>query len=91
MATVIHQLGRLEKVDLRDIWFDEARDFTPWLAQESNIALLGEAIGIELEIEAQEKGVGPFYADVLCKDVATDRWVLIENLLERTTFIWANC
>jgi hypothetical protein len=84
MATAYNPLGRLEKVDLREIWCDEARDFTPWLAHEANIALLGEAIGMELEIESQEKDVGPFYADVLCKDVATGRWVLIENQLERT-------
>jgi Domain of unknown function (DUF4268) len=28
--------------------------------------------------------VGPFRADILCKDITTDRWVLIENQLERT-------
>jgi len=50
-------LGKLEKVDLREIWQSEAGDFTPWLAQEQNIALLGEAIGIDLEVEAQEKSV----------------------------------
>ena len=49
-----------------------------------NIALLGEALGISLELEAQERAVGPFRADILCKDVETDRWVLIENQLERT-------
>src|SRR5262245_24604309 len=53
-------LGRLERVELRDAWLGEASDFTPWLAQAENIALLGEAIGIELEVESQEKNVGPF-------------------------------
>ncbi|WP_339907195.1 DUF4268 domain-containing protein [Symmachiella dynata] len=77
-------LGRLEKVELRNIWTTEAGDFTPWLAGEANIALLGDTIGIELEVEAQEKEVGPFRADILCKDTANDRWVLIENQLERT-------
>ena len=48
-------LGRLERVVLRDAWLGEATDFTPWLAQPENIALLGEAIGIELEVESQEK------------------------------------
>jgi hypothetical protein len=28
--------------------------------------------------------VGPFRADILCRDTATDNWVLIENQLERT-------
>ncbi len=77
-------LGRLEKVDLRDAWASEAGDFTPWLALEENIALLGDTIGIDLEVEAQEKNVGPFRADILCKDTVSDRWVLIENQLERT-------
>ncbi|MCG7971862.1 MAG: DUF4268 domain-containing protein [Candidatus Thiodiazotropha taylori] len=77
-------LGCLEKVDLRDFWVTEAGDFTPWLAQDDNIALLGAAIGIELEVEAQEKNVGPFRADILCKDVGNEQWVLIENQLERT-------
>lgn len=77
-------LGRLEKVPLREAWASEAADFTPWLAEEGNLKLLGEAIGLELELEAQEKQVGPFRADILCKDPATDSWVVIENQLERT-------
>ena len=79
------QLGRLEKIkNIRDIWDTEDRDFTPWLAEENNITQLGEAIGLSLEVEAQEKAVGPFRADILCKDTADDSWVLIENQLERT-------
>ena len=78
------QLGRLEKVDLRTIFASEAGDFTPWLAKEENLLLLGQTIGFELVLEAQEKSVGPFRADVLCKDTATEHWVLIENQLERT-------
>lgn len=77
-------LGRLKKLELREAWETEAGDFTPWLAREENLKLLGDAIGIELECEAQEKNVGPFRADILCKDTATNDWVLIENQLERT-------
>lgn len=78
------KLGRLEKVDLRAVWNNEASDFTPWLAQEENLALLGETIGLDLELEAREKPVGPYRADILCKDTLTDAWVLIENQIERT-------
>jgi hypothetical protein len=84
MSTAATPLGRLERVDLREVWQNEAEDFTPWLAREENVALLGDAIGLELEVEAQEKEVGPFRADILCKDTATGNWVLIENQLERT-------
>ncbi|MDP3285719.1 MAG: DUF4268 domain-containing protein, partial [Desulfobacterales bacterium] len=81
------ELGKLEKVDLRNIWTSESEHFMPWLAQEDNLKLLGDAIGIELELEAQEKNVGPFRADILCKDTATDHWVLIENQLEKTDHV----
>ena len=77
-------LGKIEQVDVREIWDKEDTDFTPWLAQKENIERLGLALGIDLIAEAEEKEVGPFRADILCKDEATDEWVLIENQLERT-------
>jgi hypothetical protein len=78
------ELGRLERVELRAIFPHEALAFTPWLAAETNLALLGDTIGLDLELEAQEKSVGPFSADILCKDTATEGWVLIENQIEKT-------
>ncbi len=82
-------LGRLERVDLRDIWSTEAQDFTPWLAREENLAILGETLQVELEAVAQEKSVGPFRADILCRnaDGGGGSWVLIENQLERTNHL----
>lgn len=80
------QLGRLERVDLRAEWSKEDRDFTPWLAQEENIALLGETLSMSLEVEEEERRVGRFSADILCRDTATadGDWVVIENQLETT-------
>jgi len=77
-------LGRLERVDLRSIWTSESSDFTPWLARAENLSVLAETIGMELELEAQEKNVGPFRADILCRDLESESWVLVENQLERT-------
>ena len=71
-------------MDLRDVWSSEASDFTPWLAKEDNISLLGDAIGLELEVESQEKNVGPFRADILARDLTSNHYVLIENQLEQT-------
>ena len=84
MNSTDKQLGRLERIELRDIWTTEATDFTPWLARPENLEVLGETLGIDLELELQEKTVGPFRADILCKDVGGGHWVLIENQLERT-------
>lgn len=78
------KLGTIKKMDLRDVWSSEASDFTPWLAKDENIALLGEAIGLELEVESQEKNVGPFRADILARDLTSNHYVLIENQLEQT-------
>lgn len=79
-------LGRLQRVDLRAEWIKEDRDFTPWLAREENIALLGETLNMSLEVEQEERRVGRFSADILCKDTgSTDAgWVVIENQLETT-------
>jgi len=79
-----NDLGRLERVSLRQVWASESEHFTPWLGREENLKLLGDTIGIELELETQEKDVGPFRADLLCKNTLDDSWVLIENQLERT-------
>lgn len=77
-------LGRLEPAELREYWQDEALHFTPWLAEEENLQLLADTIGIPLELVAQEKEVGPFYADILCRNTQTGEWVVIENQLEPT-------
>lgn len=77
-------LGKLERVDLRAVWEKEAQDFTPWLAREENLEELGRAIGLELEVVAQEQNVGPYRADLVCKDALTQGYVLIENQLEKT-------
>ena len=72
------QLGKLERIaDLRDIWETEGTHFTPWLAREGNLLLLADVIGLDLELEAQEKSVGPFRADILCRETANNSWVLI--------------
>ena len=79
------KLGRLEKVELRTQWLNEATEFTPWLAKPENIEILGETLDMDLEVEAQERSVGQFRADILCKEIGTsDHWVLIENQLEST-------
>ena len=83
---MIPKLGKVQRVDVRSAWINEASHFTPWLASEEGMELLQEVLDMELEVEATEKFVGPFKADILAKrtDTTDDHWVLIENQLERT-------
>ena len=37
-------LGLLEKVELRNTWPREDVDFTPWLAKQENLKLIGDAM-----------------------------------------------
>ena len=75
-------LAKIERVDLREAWPNEARDFTPWLAE--NIAELGEALGMDLELQETEAAVGGYSLDVLATDPNQNRPVIIENQLEAT-------
>ena len=65
-------------------WKNEANDFTPWLAEEANLKLLGDSLGMDLEFVSKETSVGPFYADILCKNALNGEPALIENQLEKT-------
>jgi hypothetical protein len=78
------QLGKLEKVDIREIWKNEATDFTRWLAKEENLLLLGEEIGIPINLIKTEAGVGSFSADILAEEANTSKKIVIENQLEQT-------
>ncbi len=76
-------LGRIERIeDLRKAWPHEANDFTPWLAE--HISELGDALGLEIELQEQEASVGSFSLDLLARESVTDRTVIIENQLEPT-------
>ena len=51
-------LKQLTPVELSEVWENEPQHFTPWLAQEENLTLLGKSLGMELELDAQEINVG---------------------------------
>ena len=75
-------IGELEPVPVREVWPDEARDLTPWLAD--NLEALGRALGMDLELDGSEVAVGPFKADLLLHDANTGKHVVVENMFGNT-------
>ena len=77
------KIGKLKKVDLREIWPREDVDFTNWL--NDNLDILGEAI--ELELEESETESSWSNSDLRVDISATtkdNKKVIIENQLEKT-------
>lgn len=78
------ELGKLEKIELREVWRHEALDFTRWLAKKENIALLSKEIGIDIEVIETEMSVGRYNVDIYARDIESNKRIVIENQLENT-------
>jgi len=74
-------IGKLEFVNIRKAFQNEAHHFTKWL--EENIETLSERIGVGLSVVQREKEVGNFSLDLLCEDQEGNK-VIIENQLDKT-------
>ncbi len=70
-------LGTIENLSLKSLWPGEATHFTPWLAQ--NLDILGKKLGMDLQLESVEASAGDFSADIIAKDLSTNKIVVIEN------------
>ncbi len=76
------KFSELKRIPLREKWTNEASEFTPWLAE--HIQMLGDALGMDIEIVDQEASVGDFSLDLLARDLGSSRTVVIENQFNRT-------
>jgi hypothetical protein len=66
-------LGKIENIDLREVWKHEASDFTGWLAMPENFQLLSEEIGLDMQVIKKEEKIGDFYADILAEETNTGK------------------
>ncbi len=66
------------------MWKNEAYDFTTWLAKESNMAIVRDEIGINLEVIDTEVQIGSFSTDIHTIESGSDNKIVIENQLEKT-------
>ena len=79
------ELSTLTNVPVREVWPDEATDFTPWLVE--HISELGDELGLEIDPDSvqSEVLVGNYRLDVLARD-RSDRVVAIENQSDETNY-----
>ncbi|HPX32764.1 MAG TPA: DUF4268 domain-containing protein [Erysipelotrichaceae bacterium] len=78
------KLGRLEEVDIRELWVHEQHNFSNWLAKEENIELLNETVGLTLTDIDKEVYVGSYRCDIVAVDETTGIKIIIENQLDAT-------
>ena len=76
------QLGKVRILDVRDLWKNEERDFTPWLA--ANIDQISAVLGIPIVVDQTEHKVGAYELDILGHVGETDAVVIVENQLDQT-------
>lgn len=77
-------IGRLEEVNVRELWAHEQYDFSNWLALEENIVYLNEITGLTLVDIQKEKFVGSYRCDIVAKDQSSDKLVIIENQFHKS-------
>lgn len=75
------KIGKIKKVPLREVWKNEAKDFTSWLFD--NIEILGEELDMSLTPIEKEGKAGSFSVDIVAEDESNQK-IVIENQLERT-------
>lgn len=76
------QIGRLIKVNIKELWRHEQYDFSNWLSKEENIELLNDILGLTLIDVKKEVNVGAYRCDIVAKDETSDTVIVIENQLE---------
>jgi hypothetical protein len=71
VTDMTQRLGKLIRVDLRELWKNEEYDFSAWLAQPENLAELSDEIGIEIRLPEKEVAVGTYSLDILAEEEGT--------------------
>jgi len=82
--TTSKKLGKLEEIDIRELWAHEQYNFSNWLAKDENIELLNETVGLTLTDIDKEVYVGSYRCDLVAVDETTGIKIIIENQLEAT-------
>ena len=69
-------ISKIERLRIKDIWKNEALDFTPWLRD--NIDALNEILETSLTNAESEQRIGSFSVDLIAEDESGNP-IIIEN------------
>lgn len=78
---MVNPIGKIERVNLREVWPHEALGLTTWL--EKNIDVISQVIDIELNNVEREKSIGDFNVDLTAEE-KSGNIVVIENQLGKS-------
>lgn len=78
------EIGRIERLTLREVWKQEPQDFIPWL--KDHLDVLAEATGLSLKSATTEQPAGSFRVDLIATadDGEDETTVVIECQYDKT-------
>ena len=74
--------GKLKKINVNEVWANDADGFASWLQQEEILEMLGEALELSLEPAGEEISLQTLAGGVLAKDVKRGHYVIIVGHLD---------
>lgn len=78
------ELGKLQRVSLKDVWREDERQFAGWLAGEETLSLLSKALDMELDLEETNYRAGSLAVDLICVERSSGRKVVIKRNLSES-------
>lgn len=76
------KISKITPADVRKLWPNEERDFTPWLMRQ--FSELTEKIDIHATNVRREEPTGDFRVDLVAEELKSGRKIIVENQLETT-------
>jgi hypothetical protein len=74
-------ISKITRLPLREVWKKEARDFTTWLLENTDV--ISDLIDITLQDPKREQAAGDFNVDLVAED-DDGQLVVVENQLEKS-------
>ena len=75
-------VGKLRKINVKEVWGNEVDGFASWLQQEEILEMLGEALEISLKASGEDIPLDTLAGAVLAKDTKRGHYVIVLGHLD---------